>query len=453
MAADLMTATGPIGGRRRPGRSPASRWRRGRRAIDEIERELAKIWAVPDLTDDRSSGVEERHVAARTSVMNLVVIARRPGGRRALRRDHRRSSTGRHPSRTLDLLAGRPRRPGAGSTPRSPPTACCPRAGRAGDLRRARSTSPRGGETGRHIAAIVDAAARSTTCRSPSGGRASRRSARSRRTTCSRWPTGSSSTARAGAATGSTALARAGRPASSAADRRVFDFALVRQSRWREAIASTFDLPGLPAVPPLHPADRGDLRRPRRARPPGTTNIVKPLYHVAWIASRLGMAVSRPLAPLGTATGGGGVAAAGRPTERRTWPGRAAAGRAGTSARSRSPARLRRDAPPRPHGGRRGDAPGAVRDAVRDDPPRRAARRPARVRAADRRHRRGGDGRRPRLAGRRRGPRPAVHGAAPDGDRPARRGDRVPAARHRGRGCDPDGRPDRRRAARGRRRA
>ncbi len=94
----------------------------------------------------------------------------------------------------------------------------------------------------------------------------------------------------------------------------VFDFALVRQSRWREAIASTFDLPDfLPYLRSIRRiavtyATHDELGRP------GTTNMVKPLYHVAWIASRLDMAVSRPLAPLGTATGGGGVVAAGRPS-------------------------------------------------------------------------------------------------------------------------------------------
>ena len=31
---------------------------------------------------------------------------------------------------------------------------------------------------------------------------------------------------------------------------------------------------------------------------PGSTNIVKPVYHVAWIASRLGLRVTRPLEPI-----------------------------------------------------------------------------------------------------------------------------------------------------------
>ena len=40
---------------------------------------------------------------------------------------------------------------------------------------------------------------------------------------------------------------------------------------------------------------------------PGTTNVVKPLYHVAWLASRLGLRVGAPLAPGGVAREACGV--------------------------------------------------------------------------------------------------------------------------------------------------
>jgi hypothetical protein len=73
------------------------------------------------------------------------------------------------------------------------------------------------------------------------------------------------------------------------------DFALVRQSRWREAIASIFDMPEL--TPYL-----GSLRRIAVAYAthddtgsPGSTNLVKPVYHVGWLATRLGLRVTRPL--------------------------------------------------------------------------------------------------------------------------------------------------------------
>ena len=55
------------------------------------------------------------------------------------------------------------------------------------------------------------------------------------------------------------ALAALARPALP-----ISDFALMRQARWREAVASVFDRPGAPALPAVPPADRGDLRDARR---------------------------------------------------------------------------------------------------------------------------------------------------------------------------------------------
>ncbi|HTC85882.1 MAG TPA: glucose-6-phosphate dehydrogenase assembly protein OpcA, partial [Candidatus Acidoferrum sp.] len=77
----------------------------------------------------------------------------------------------------------------------------------------------------------------------------------------------------------------------------VSDFALVRQSRWREAIASVFDLPEF--TPFLRYIRRISVTYGTHDETgaPGTTNVVKPVYHVAWLASRLGMAVDKPLTP------------------------------------------------------------------------------------------------------------------------------------------------------------
>ncbi len=75
----------------------------------------------------------------------------------------------------------------------------------------------------------------------------------------------------------------------------VADFALLRQARWREALASVYDLPDL----------RPHLRAVRsivveyaasaQGDPGGLTNVVRPVYHVAWLASRLGMGVVEPM--------------------------------------------------------------------------------------------------------------------------------------------------------------
>jgi hypothetical protein len=80
----------------------------------------------------------------------------------------------------------------------------------------------------------------------------------------------------------------------------ISDFALVRQSRWREAIAAIFDIPDfLPYLRHLRRiAVTYGVRDEFGAE---TTNVVKPLYHAAWLGSRLGMQVTKPLAPM---TGG-----------------------------------------------------------------------------------------------------------------------------------------------------
>jgi len=59
---------------------PVLRWSARAHSIAEIEAELARIWAGQDLTTEVAGveGAVGRHVSARTSVMNLVVIARRP---------------------------------------------------------------------------------------------------------------------------------------------------------------------------------------------------------------------------------------------------------------------------------------------------------------------------------------------------------------------------------------
>ena len=79
----------------------------------------------------------------------------------------------------------------------------------------------------------------------------------------------------------------------------ISDFAMVRQSRWREAIAAIFDIPDF--LPYLRHIRRIAVTYGVRDEfGAETTNIVKPLYHVAWLGSRLGMTVARPLAPMAT---------------------------------------------------------------------------------------------------------------------------------------------------------
>ena len=85
---------------------PALRWSARAHSIAEIESELARIWASQDLTADMG-GAPGRHIAARTSVMNLVVVARRPEIAERCAATIQ-ALTGRHPSRTIVIGSADP---------------------------------------------------------------------------------------------------------------------------------------------------------------------------------------------------------------------------------------------------------------------------------------------------------------------------------------------------------
>jgi len=278
----------------KPG-EPTLRWQSRARSIDDIELELARIWSQPNLMLDQDDGESDgRHIAARTSVMNLVVVARQPEvGERSAETISR--LTGRHPSRTLIVQ---------GADPDGPPwldariQAHCvlPRADAPETCTEVIFLTA-GGETGRHISALVapllvhdlpvtvwwpgepPLAAENTldllelTDRLVVDG--------------SRW-----------AGDGLDRL----RQMAGLFDRfdrlTIRDFALVRQSRWREAIATLFDNPEfLPYLPSLRRVAVTYATHDETGAP-GTTNVVKPLYHVAWLAARLGLRVLSPLEPV-----------------------------------------------------------------------------------------------------------------------------------------------------------
>ena len=138
---------------------PSMRWASTAHTIDDIEKELARIWAQPDLVvpgDDERGERGGRHIAARTSVMNLVVIARRPEiGERSAETISR--LTGRHPSRTLIVLSADPDGP-PWLDARIQAHCVLPRAD-APETCSEQILLTAGGETGRHLSALVVAPA------------------------------------------------------------------------------------------------------------------------------------------------------------------------------------------------------------------------------------------------------------------------------------------------------
>jgi hypothetical protein len=277
-----------VEGTPRPG-EPTLRWRARARSIEEIEAELGRIWAEPDLVT-LVDGVPGRHIAARTNVMNLVVIARHQETAQHCAATIQQL-TGRHPSRTLVVSAADPDGPSWLDAhihahcilPREDSPEVCAEM----------LYLTAGGEGGRHLDNIVapllihDLPVTIWWPDEPPFGtsQASELLALADRLVVdgSTWDgTGLETMRRMATLVDVTSLT-------------IVDFALQRQSRWREAIASVFDVPdflpylrSLRRIAVTYATGEGDGG-------PTTTNVVKPVYHVAWLASRLGLRVTQPL--------------------------------------------------------------------------------------------------------------------------------------------------------------
>lgn len=282
---------------------PVLRWSSHAHSIEEIEAELARIWGQVDLTlPDEDGG---RHIAARTSVMNLVVVTRRPEIAERCAATIA-ALTGRHPSRTLLVTS---------ADPDGPPwidahvQAHCvlPRAD-APEVCAEMIFLSAGGEAGTHLAALVTPLLihdLPVTAWWPNEPLFRAAHARDFLAAVDRLVVDGSSWSGDG-------LDRLRAMAELAESTRleISDFALDRQSRWREAIASVFDDPDF--LPYLHHLRRIAVTYATHDEDdgPSSTNIVKPVYHAAWLAARLGLRVKRTLSP---------VTGPARPTTRRSY--------------------------------------------------------------------------------------------------------------------------------------
>jgi glucose-6-phosphate dehydrogenase assembly protein OpcA len=263
------------------------RWSSRTRSIDGVAAELGRIWSTISLTTVGEEGAERR-VAARSSVMNLVVIAGRGevGERAAAIVD---GLTGRHPSRTIIVSPADP--DGPSWLDAQVQAHCMLPSATAPETCSELVYLTVGGESGQHLAGIV---APLLIHDLP---------------VMVWWPVEPHFESRPVAdwlnmadrllvdAAGWAGDGLSGLVAMSALPERhhveIVDLALLRQARWREAIASTFDRPNL--MPYLRYLDRLDLTYAVTDGTPGAANSVRPVYHVAWLASRLGMAVVTPL--------------------------------------------------------------------------------------------------------------------------------------------------------------
>ena len=261
-------------------------------SIAEIESQLARMWAAQDLTTT-IEGAPARHIAARTSVMNLVVIARSTEIA-----EHCAATiqalTGRHPSRTMIIDSADPDGP-SWLEARVEAHCILPRED-APETCAEMIHVTCGGESGRHLAAIATPLILHdlpVTVWWPGEPPLDRAPARDLLSVADRFVVDGSTWSGDG-------LGRLGDLAGLLETTRlaISDFALVRQSRWREAIASVFDDPDF--LPYLRSLRRIAVTYATHDETGagGSTNLVKPVYHVGWLASRLGLSVVKPLAPV-----------------------------------------------------------------------------------------------------------------------------------------------------------
>lgn len=255
-------------------------------SVPEVERALAHIWAAA--ATHRGDG--EHHIAARSSVLNLVVVAgRRETAERCAATIE--ATAGRHPSRSLIIssldVEGRP---GLDATIQTISMTTADGSAKTGAETIYVTVH---GLTSHHLASIIvpllrhDLPVAVWWPRDPqfSSHRADRLLPIADRLIVD------------GSSWSGDGLDRLGAMARVAQGRRlvVADFALLRQARWREALASVYDLPDLRPHLRAIRSITVEFAVPDDGDPMGLVNIVRPVYHVAWLASRLGMGVVQPL--------------------------------------------------------------------------------------------------------------------------------------------------------------
>lgn len=263
------------------------RWSSRARSIEGVQDELGRIWSSISLAMPGEQG-EERRVAARSSVMNLVVVAGRgETAERAAAVIH--GLMGRHPSRTIIVTSADPDGP---SWIEAQVQAHCVLPSRDSPETCAELVYlTAGGEAGQHLAGCVAPLLvhdLPVTVWWPGEPRFDSPGSQALLDLADRVLVD-------GAGWSGDGLDRLAALAALPARHglRVADFALLRQSRWREAIASSFDLPRL--RPFLGWIRELSIGYAAHDGAPGATNVIKPIYHLAWLASRLGMVVVEPL--------------------------------------------------------------------------------------------------------------------------------------------------------------
>ena len=277
----------------------ALRWKSTATSVAEADALLARIWSSTEsrqqITGDLIKDADGKTaIAVRTGVMNLVVVA--PGAERAVGAASALSSLPRNPSRTLFIVPRDPEGPPTfrarleifcAVTPRGDGTSACTEL----------LWIDASGEAGRHLSSMVPQLSLHdlpTLLWWDHTVDPSSQDLKELLRGVDRALFNGSDQRGAGINVVSELVKVAASTGTA-----LSDFSLIRQARWRDAVASAFDEPEI--APYLHSLTEIRATYSSGSNSSAPVNIVKPTYHLAWLTSRLGASV---VTPLNNASGG-----------------------------------------------------------------------------------------------------------------------------------------------------
>jgi len=269
------------------------RWSSSATTVAEADALLAKLWASSEarrflVSDSPVDATTTEPIAVRTGVMNLAVVAN--GAERAAHAASILATLPRNPSRTLFIVPRDPDGPATFAarlevfcavTPRGDGTSACTEL----------LWIDVGGPAAHHLASIVPPLSLHdlpTLLWWDAPVNAAESDVRQLLRGVDRVIIDGATQPSDGLSTVRTLFA-----AAESAGVAVTDFALLRQGRWRDSIATMFDEES--AAPFLTAINKIGIDYSGGKGSSASVNVVRPAYHVAWLASRLKASVKTPL--------------------------------------------------------------------------------------------------------------------------------------------------------------
>jgi hypothetical protein len=269
------------------------RWSSSATTVAEADALLAKLWASSEarrflVSDSPADATTAEPIAVRTGVMNLAVVAN--GAERAAHAASILATLPRNPSRTLFIVPRDPEGPATFAarlevfcavTPRGDGTSACTEL----------LWIDVGGPAAHHLASIVPPLSLHdlpTLLWWDAPVNAAESDVRQLLRGVDRVIIDGATQPSDGLATIRTLFA-----AAENAGVALTDFALLRQGRWRDSIATMFDEES--AAPFLNAINTISIDYSGGKGSSASINVVRPAYHVAWLASRLKASIQTPL--------------------------------------------------------------------------------------------------------------------------------------------------------------